>query len=239
MTDLRDFAIAAHGGLERWTELTTVTAHLRCGGVTFPLKGQDGVLDDVNVRVELHRQFASHFPFTKPGLRTAFTTERVAIETDAGEVLEERANPRDSFAGHVLVTPWDKLQLAYFAGYTIWTYLTAPFSFAAPGFRTEELAACQEDGRTWRRLKVTFPDQIATHCKEQTFYFDSDGLLKRHDYTAEVIGAGPAAHYCAEYQEVNGIMVPTKRRVYAIDNDGTVNTEPLLVSIDLDQIKFE
>jgi hypothetical protein len=154
-------------------------------------------------------------------------------------VLDERADPRDSFAGHVLETPWDKLQLVYFAGYAMWTYLTAPFSFGTPGFHTEELAPWQEDGQTWRRLKVTFPDQIATHSKEQTFYFDSDGLVKRHDYTAEVIGAGPAAHYCAEYQEFNGIMVPTKRRVYAIDTDGTVNPEPLLVSIDLDQIKFE
>jgi hypothetical protein len=62
-------------------------------------------------------------------------------------------------------------------------------------------------------LKVTFPDHVAAHSKEQTFYFDSDGLLKRHDYTAEVIGAVPAAHYSAEYQECNGIMVPTKRRV--------------------------
>jgi hypothetical protein len=239
VNDLLELVIAAHGGLERWNTLTAVSAHLRCGGVTWPLKGQDGVVDDVNVRVDLHRQFASHFPFTGPGLRTAFTAQRVAIETDAGEVLEQRASPRDSFAGHVLETRWDKLQLAYFAGYAMWTYLTAPFSFATPGFRTEELAPWQEDGQTWRRSKLTFPDQIATHSKEQTFYFDSDGLIKRHDYTAEVIGAGPAAHFPAEYREFDGIMVPTKRRVHAIDTDGTANPQPLLVSIDLDQIKFE
>jgi hypothetical protein len=59
----------------------------------------------------------------------------------------------------------------------MWTYLTTPFSFATAAF-TEELAPWQEDGRTWRRLKVTFPDHFAAHSKEQTFYFDSDGLLK-------------------------------------------------------------
>jgi hypothetical protein len=238
MPDLRDFAIAAHGGLERWNGFTTASAHLRVGGVLWRLKGHDGVQDDINVRVELHRQFTSHFPFTRPGLRTAFTAKRVAIATDAGEVLEERANPRDSFAGHVLETPWDKLQLAYFHGYTMWNYLTVPFSFATPGFRTEELAPWQEDGQTWRRLKVTFPDHIAAHSKEQTFYFDSDGLVERHDYIAEVIGAVPAAHYSAEYRDCDGILVPTKRRVYPIDTDGTVKPEPLLVSIDLDRIKF-
>jgi hypothetical protein len=102
----------------------------------------------------------------------------------------------------------------------MWTYLTAPFPFATPGFRTEELAHWQEDGETWRRLKVTFPDEIATHGKEQTFYFDSDGLVKRHDYTAEVLGTGPAAHYASEYEEFDGIMVPTKRRVYPIAWNG-------------------
>jgi hypothetical protein len=35
-------------------------------------------------------------------------------------VFEEQANPRDSFAGHAPETPWDKLQLPYFHGYTIW-----------------------------------------------------------------------------------------------------------------------
>lgn len=238
MTDLADFAIAAHGGVARWNELATVTAHLSCGGVIWLLKGQDGLLD-VNVRVELHRQFTSHFPFTEPGLRTAFTGDRVAIETEAGVVVEERSNPRDSFAGHLLETKWDRLQLAYFGGYAMWTYLTAPFSFATPGFRSEELPPWREDGQTWRPLKVWFPDGIATHNKEQTFYFDEDGLLKRHDYTAEVVAGGPAAHYTSDYREFDGIMVPTERRVYGIEADGAVNKELLLVSIDLDRVEFE
>lgn len=238
MTELTELAIAAHGGLGRWNELKTVTAHLTNGGVLWPLKGQGGVLDDIDVRVELHRQFTSHSPFTGPGLRTAFTSDRVAVETDGGDVVEERLNPRASFAGHTLETPWDKLHLAYFAGYAMWTYLTAPFSFAMPGFHTEELAAWQEDGQTWRRLKVRFPDYIATHNREQTFYFDNDGLLRRHDYSAEVTGPGVAAHYPSEHKEFDGIVVPTKRRVRMIGEDGAVLPEPLVVSIDLEGIKF-
>jgi hypothetical protein len=34
-------------------------------------------------------------------------------------------------------------------------------------------------------------------------------------------------------------MVPTKHRVYPINPDGSVNSEAVFVSIDLDQIAFE
>ena len=92
--ELRDDVIAAHGGLDRWNELTSVKAHLVNGGVLWAMKGQAGVINDVNVRVDLHREFTSHFPFGRPGLRSAFTADRVAIEGDAGEVVEERFNPQ-------------------------------------------------------------------------------------------------------------------------------------------------
>jgi hypothetical protein len=96
----------------------------------------------------------------------------------------------------------------------MWTYLTTPFSFAIPGFRAEELNSWEEQGETWQRLKVTYPPAIATHNAEQIFYFGDDGLLRRHDYMPEVVKASSAAHYTSAYQEVNGIMVPTKHRVY-------------------------
>jgi hypothetical protein len=121
----------------------------------------------------------------------------------------------------------------------MWSYLTSPFSFAAPGFEAEELAPWQERGETWRRLKVTFPDHIASHSKEQTFYFDADGLIRRHDYVSEVLGSSsPAAHYSSEHREFDGIKVPTRRRVYLIGADGSVMEEPLIVSIDLDRVAF-
>ena len=105
MKDLRDFAIAAHGGLNRWNQLDRVTTHLVMGGALWGPKGMDGVLPDSTVRVDLHRQFTSHSPFGAPGLRDAYTPDRVAILNEADEVLEERRNPRDAFAGHAFDTP--------------------------------------------------------------------------------------------------------------------------------------
>jgi hypothetical protein len=239
MSELRDWAIAAHGGLERWNELTSVKAHLVTGGALWEIKKQADVLRDVNVHVDLHHQRASHFPFGRPGLRSVFTADRIAIENDAAESIEERLMPRGSFAGHTLDTPWDRLHLAYFAGYAMWTYLTAPFSFAEAGFLSEELAPWQEGDETWRRLAVTFPAHIASHSAKQTFYFDANGLVRRHDYVAEVLGMSePAAHYCFDHREFAGITVPTRRRVHLIDAAGNVVESPVIVSIDLDRIEF-
>ena len=67
MNELRDHVIAAHGGLDRWSELTSVRAHLINGGVLWAMKKQAGVIDDVNVHVDLHREFTSHFPFGRRG----------------------------------------------------------------------------------------------------------------------------------------------------------------------------
>ncbi|MEV6681920.1 hypothetical protein AB0N09_34360 [Streptomyces erythrochromogenes] len=240
MTDLTTTVIDAHGGLERYRRYRSAEVRFGSGGALWALKGQSGVLDSSTVRIGLERQHASHSPFTGPGLRSSFTAQRVAVETDDGEVVADRFAPRAAFEGHTLETPWDELHLAYFAGYAMWTYLTSPFTFASPGFKSEELplAPATEDGEVWRRLKVTFPQEIATHAPEQVFHFDESGLLRRHDYTAEVLGAGPAAHYVSDYREFDGIMVPTKRRVYPVGQDGAPIRDIELVTIDIDHVAF-
>ena len=58
--DLATYAMDAHGGLERWNKLDSVTAHLLVGGGLWPLKGKDGVLNDVHVTVDLRDERASH-----------------------------------------------------------------------------------------------------------------------------------------------------------------------------------
>jgi hypothetical protein len=238
MNDLLETAIGAHGGLKRWNQLNTVTARLTQGGALWALKGQPGVLDDVVVTASLHQERASHRPFGAADRRSAFAPERVAIVNDDGTVLEALDQPRASFAGHTLETPWTTLQLAYFVGTAMWTYLTQPFTFKLPGFETSELEPWDESGQQWRRLRVAWPGNLATHSSEQTLYFDRDGLLARHDYEVEVSGGTPAAHYVSDYDEVAGIRVPTKHRIFPRSPDGQSLGEPLVVSIDLSEIAF-
>lgn len=150
-------------------------------------------------------------------------------------MVEELLQPRASFQGHTLETPWSDLQLAYFVGCAMWTYLNTPFLLARPGVESEEIEPWKEAGETWRRLKVRLPEDIATHSTEQTLYFDQQGLLKRHDYDVEISGGTPAAHYVSDLKEFSGIVFPTKRRIFPRQPDGHSVSEPLVVSIDLDQ----
>jgi hypothetical protein len=178
-------------------------------------------------------------PFKLPNQHTSFTPERVAVETTEGAVVEERTNPRAAFAGHTLQTPWDDLDFIYFASYTMWTYLTVPFSLTWAGFEVAEIEPWQEQDETWRRLSVKFPPHIASHSTEQTFYFGDDGLLRRHDYEVEILGNAPgAAHYVSEYKDVSGIMLPTKRRVFPRQPDNMPALDTVLISIDLSDIRF-
>lgn len=236
MNELLTRVIDAHGGLERWNELDTVSARLAQGGALWGLKGQEGVLDDVVVTASLHEERASHRPFGAADRHSSFTPERVAIETDDGTVVEALDQPRGSFVDPE--APWSTLQLAYFAGYAMWTYLTQPFSFKLPGFETTELDAWEEDGEHWRRLRVIWPSNLATHSKEQTLYFNDDGHLVRHDYDVEVTGGTTAAHYASDYTEVVGIMLPTKHRIFPRTPEGQSLDEPLIVAIDLSEIAF-
>jgi hypothetical protein len=238
MADLLETVIEAHGGLERWKQLDAVSVHGANGGALWALKGQAGVVDDVFVRASLHEERESHHPFGAPDRRSVFTPQRVAIETTAGEVVEALEQPRASFAGHTVETPWTTLQLAYFAGTAMWTYLTQPFTFALPGFETTELDPWQEAGEEWRRLRVTWPGYLATHSTEQTLYVGSDGLFRRHDYDVEIAGNNPAAHYLSDYIEVAGIMVPTSHRILPRAAGGQALSDPLLVSIDVSDIAF-
>jgi hypothetical protein len=238
MTDLLETIIEAHGGLKRWTELDGISARLVQGGALWALKGHADVLDDVFVRASLHEERESHHPFGPPDRRSAFTPQCVAIETTAGDVIEALEQPRASFAGHTLETPWTALQLAYFVGTAMWTYLTQPFTFALPGFETIELDPWQEAGEEWSRLRVMWPAYLATHSTEQTLYVGDDGLFRRHDYDVEIAGNNAAAHYLSGYTRVAGIMVPTSHRIFPRAAGGQALPEPLIVSIDVSDIAF-
>jgi hypothetical protein len=171
--------------------------------------------------------------------RSIFEPNRVVIETVAGELLEARDDPVAHFVGHAAETPWDDIDVAYFSGEALWTYLTTPFLFHNPGFSVqEELEPWHEDGEEWRRLRVTFPDDVASHTREQQFYFGPDGLLRRHDYTVDVLGGTAGANYALELKEVDGIVVPTKRRIYGYQDDHQVVPDPVLVAIDIGEIAF-
>ncbi len=237
MSELLNLALQAHGGLSRWNQLKRVKAGLSITGAIWHVKGKPDVLKDVSIEAQLHKErLTTHF--NGQGKRTVFEPNRILLETEDGRLLESRDDPRSAFRGHTRQTPWDDLHVAYFSGYALWNYLTIPFLYTHPGFVTEELAPWQENGEQWRPLKVIVPDSIASHSREQVAYFGPDGLLRRHEYTVDIMGGGSGLNYAADYRNVDGIVVPTKRRVYTPDANKQKILDPVLVAIDIGNIAF-
>jgi hypothetical protein len=236
--DLLDTALDAAGGLDRWRQHSFLSAHLVQGGGLWAMKGQAGVLDDVRVDAALHQEWASHHPFGAPELRSSFTPRRVEIRDGDGTAVEALDEPRPSFSAHAFDTPWTRLQLAYFVGTAMWTYLTQPFCFTLPGFRVEELPAQREDGKALQRLRVEWPEYLASHSSKQTLYFDDAGRLTRHDYQVEIIAGVAAAHLFDGFVSVDGITLPTRHRIHPRDAADRIDTSNVIVAIDIDDIAF-
>ena len=88
-----------------------------------------------------------------------------------------------------------------------------------------------------QRLTIN-PDAIVAHTRQQTYYFDEDGLLRRLDYSVDILGGGPAVNYPSGYREFDGIMVPTRRRIYVRRPDGTPVPGPVSVAVDVTNAAF-
>lgn len=238
MTDLLTEALDAHGGLDRWNALTRMEADLSIVGAIWHLKSKPDFFSTVRLEAATGAQEVVLSPVGAPGRRSVFSDDTIRLETDDGRVLETRPQPEASYAGQTLETPWDDLHAAFFATEALWTYFTTPFLYTYPGFATEEVAPRHEDGEEWRGLRVTFPDWVKSHTRFQTSYFGPDGLLRRHDYTVDLLGGATGANYALDIEEFDGIKVPTRRRIWAYDEHGEKVPEPLLVSVDVLAMRY-
>jgi hypothetical protein len=155
-------SIDAHGGLERWGAVDEIVVSASAGGASFSDKHQGKAIRNVQAASLPGRQRAVFVPYPEPGKRGVFEEGTVRIESDGGEVLAERLDARSAFRGLRHQLWWDKLDMLYFCGYALWTYLTIPFTLAQPGFEVRELEPWEEGGETWQRIGVRFPNEIHT-----------------------------------------------------------------------------
>lgn len=234
--DLLNKALNAHGGLDRWNSYPRIEASMDVGGLLWQQKGHAETVAQTHYTAKLHRQEATLHAFGGPTRRVEFSPERLQWIDESGHVLDQRDQPRRSFEEHTNEAPWDLFHTAYFNSYALWTYLTQPFLYTYPGIELEELEPWKEGGETWRRLLVTFPDTIATHTRQQISYFDADCLIRRHDYAVDVLGGARGCQYIDAFEEVGGIVIPRKRRVYPLGDDNRPHLPALLVSIDINEV---
>jgi hypothetical protein len=230
--------IEAHGGMDRWNGYEKINATIVSGGGFFSLKGTIQDPEPRRMTVWLHEERSSVFPYGAPDQRTMFTPARIAIEKLDGTVVAERRDPRDSFAGHQMSTPWDALHRAYFNGEALWTYLTTPFLLTMDEVVVEETEPWRESNETWRVLRAHFPGSIETHNLVQDFFFGEDLMLRRHDYSVNIAGGFKAAQLTSNYMLADGVRLPTKRRAYTRGPDRRPILEMLMVAIDISDVSF-
>ena len=218
---LLDEVIAAHGGATRWACIEEFRLRVRIRGNVLALRFKSPRARHFEVTVDPRHVNVSLAPYPQRGQRGVFDGRHVRIETECGRLVTEREVGRGA-EGVRRRLIWDDLDLLYFFGYALWNYAVTPFVFLWPGFECREGQAWQErGGNVWRRLHVRYPGSVPAHSREQTCYVDEAGLLRRIDYTAEVLsGRARAAHYCHAHKEVDGVTFPTHRVVFARSRSG-------------------
>jgi len=241
MNELLREVLAAHGGADRWESVSAITARGRVGGL-LPKRFSGNKLATFTFQVRLAEQHTVLHDFPQAGMRAVFVRGDVRVETHDGEQLGTRTDPRSAFFGLSGIrrnVHWDPLDVAYFAGYAAWNYLTSPLLLTRDGVTVTEGDPWHESGQRWRRLHATFPAQVETHCRQQTFYVDPGGLIRRHDFVAEPVGKwATAALYCNQHRQFDGLIFPTQRRVFPRPA-GRVLTRPTLLALDFDDIAIE
>lgn len=240
MADLLQEVLAAHGGLDRWRSVTALTVHGTFGGLLqsrFP----GNRMTEVTARVCMSEQRVVFEGFPDGGHRAVFDRGDVRVETAGGEVITARAQARNAFRGAGAVrrtVRWDALDATYFAGYAWWNYLTLPLLLTRTDLVVTDVGP--KRGAHRRRLAVTFPAHLHTHCARQVFHVDGAGLIRRHDYTAEPVGKwARAAHHCDRHREFGGLVFPTRRRVRPRGPGGHSLAGPTLVALDIDHVEIE
>ncbi|GAA2389990.1 hypothetical protein [Nonomuraea africana] len=239
MDALLERVLDAHGGLDRWKNLSALSARVTYGGPFWEFKGHPDFADTNLVEASLQEQHVRQIQ-ESIGRTVDFDkkADRVIVTGADGAVIDALDRPRTTFDGYTPDTRWSIAQIAYFRAYDTWHHLAEPYVFTWPGVEAHEVEPWTEDGQEWRVLSVTFPGSVDTHSATQLYYFDAAGLLRRMDYEPDVNGRTPVAHYIREEQTFDGIVVPTRRHVHARNEDRTPDLSWTPITLDITDVTF-
>ena len=212
--DLLEAAVRRHGGWDAWqehqgvtlrpTSLTGLLPVIKGVGRTFPVPPR--------IDVRPHQRAATFFDYPRPGWRGDYTDGKLAITDDRGSAVVSIADPRPAFRGLRKLRRWTPADALYFFGYALTHYHSLPFTLAEG--RPLALRRTSHEGRSLTGIEVELPAALHTHCRRQTFYFEPDGLLRRHDYVADIVGWwARGAHLWSDFVIAGGIEIAQRRRV--------------------------
>lgn len=220
-------AIDAYGGRQLWEESRFAKAEVSVEGALFTLKRRP-FFKHARLELELDRPFSKITPIgTDSNITGVLDGIHVHLESRMGSVLGVRANARMYFPYRRRLFYWDAMDMAYFANYAFWNYFTLPKLLMNEDIKWIEKAP--------GNLKAFFPDNIPTHCREQEFIFDlSSGLLKQHNYTANVVSKlAKAAHVINAHKMGKTGLFPSERVVTPRNGRGKPLKGPKLIKIEV------
>jgi len=232
---LLDRAIARHGGWAAWQALTCLTlAPKAMRGIVPSFKGI-GRTFQFPPRIEVfpHEHRAVFHDYPGAGQRGVFRAGAVELLDRGGATLAGNTDARATFAGLRKWRRWSPADALYFFGYALTHYCGLPFTLGEG--RPLAIRRARTDGRRLTGVEVELPPALHTHCRRQTFYFDDDGLLRRHDYVADIVGwAARGAHLWRDFVTAHGIPIPRVRHV--VLRLGRVTTPIVALHAELDVI---
>jgi hypothetical protein len=226
VTPLAARALEAYGGRALWESARQVRLELSAWGWAFRLKWRRP-LRRAKVVLDPHVPNARITPIDRRGHTGVLEGTRVRLERSDGSRLVSRDDPRSEFPYGRRALWWDALDQTYFAGYAAWNYFVFPALLLHTDIAWTQIAE--------HTLSARFPPALPTHCAQQHFHFDAQGLLRQHDYTAEVFGGwARAAHVVLEHASNEaGVRFTRRRRVTPRRSDGSPAPAPLLVGIEV------
>src|SRR5260370_29484140 len=125
MNDLLKLAVASHGGLDRWNQVTSITVGASITGALWDLKRNGHALKDVRFVVDTTKQLLK-MDVVSQVRRTVFDRHRAAVQDPDGAVIDARTDPESAFDGHRLATAWHDLHVPDFGAAARWTCLNSP-----------------------------------------------------------------------------------------------------------------
>lgn len=236
---LLDHILEAHGGIDRWRDISRFTVHFSMNGSLLGAHGRRGVLKDLLAEGLTQGPSLRLVGFPAIDRYGRYRPDAVSIEITGGISLETRLDPGGALRMATVDAPWDDLHLTYYCGAMIWNCLAAPFLLASPGTTIEELGSWCEGSETWQRLRIIHPDGSAAVSRKQISYFDVDGLQRRTDCAAIDRDGVMIAQYSQAHQEFSGITVPTLHRGLVLQPDGVVVRKPSRLDIEIFDVQFE
>jgi len=213
---LLEAAVRRHGGWDAWRSLGALAVRPRLLTGMLPwLKGHRRTFH-LPPRAEVHPQDARvvFFDYPAPGATGTFERGRLTLTDAGGTVVWSAENGRDAFRGWRKLRRWRPAGALYFFGYALTHYHSLPFTLGRG--RPLGLHRVRQDGRELTGIEVELPPELHTHNRRQTFYFDADGLLRRHDYVADIVGPwARGAHLWRDFVTVAGLQMTRTRHVVA------------------------